>query len=232
MTEPEWERVPIRTQLVVRPFLFLFGLLFAGMPGYFLFTVLVPGVLRGEFFLLIPLLFTLPFLLVGATLMLGAPFAKAHRKPDGELHFGPLPQEDGAPAGFFGRTVGGIGNALIGHQLLARFDRDRDSRLSREEFATLCEQLAADGQLPGDFDAERRFREHDQNSDGYLDASEAGEMMRALLWQLGPADGVPQAAAADHDRGSRAELEKLERLHRDGFISTERFERLKQDLAR
>ena len=232
MTATEWERAPFGAGLFLRLLLFIFGLVFGGPVAFFWFTVMLPGLREGSFFLLIPMLFTLPFMIFGVVMMLGALFAPAYRKPDGELHFGPPPREDGAPAGFFDRVLVGTGNALIGHQLLARFDRDRDSRLSREEFATLCEQLAADGQLPGDFDAERRFREHDQNADGYLDASETGEMIRALLWQVGPAGGVPEAAAADHDRGSRAELEKLERLHRDGFISTERFERLKQDLAR
>ena len=83
-----------------------------------------------------------------------------------------------------------------------------------------------------DFDSDALFDKHDSNKDGKLDGDEISSLILELFHvvrnEVTPSSGDEPVKV---DSG-KDEIQKLDRLYNEGYLSKERYERLKQDLSR
>jgi len=137
------------------------------------------------------------------------------------------------------RVSAGINNAFIFltmKEVLEEFDQDGDEKLTKEEsqgfFSTIMEDL--NDEEKEDFDSDALFDKYDSNKDGKLDGDEISSLIFELFaeklaypYQESPSADEPVEVASGED-----EMEKLDRLYNEGYLSKDRYERLKQDLSR
>ena len=119
-------------------------------------------------------------------------------------------------------------------EVIEEFDEDDDEKLTKEEsqgfFSTIMEDL--DEEEKKDLDA--LFDKYDSNKDGKLDGDEISSLILELFAQelAHPNQESPSADEPVKVDSGEDEMQKLDRLYNDGYLSKERYERLKQDLSR
>jgi|TARA_B100000959_G_scaffold124734_1_gene130991 hypothetical protein len=137
------------------------------------------------------------------------------------------------------RVSAGMNNFLrsqIAKEVIEEFDEDGDEKLTKEEsqgfFSSIMEDLEEEKR---DFDSDALFDKHDSNKDGKLDGDEISSLILELFHDL--RNETPnQEISSENEQVkvdlSEDEMQKLDRLYNEGYLSEERYERLKQDLSR
>jgi len=137
------------------------------------------------------------------------------------------------------RASAGMNNFLrsqIAKEVIEEFDEDGDEKLTKEEsqgfFSSIMEDLEEEKR---DFDSDALFDKHDSNKDGKLDGDEISSLILELFHDL--RNETPnQEISSENEQVkvdlSEDEMQKLDRLYNEGYLSEERYERLKQDLSR
>ena len=142
------------------------------------------------------------------------------------------------PLIFYRERVSTYMNNLIisqtAKEVIEEFDEDDDEKLTKEEsqgfFSTIMEDL--DEEEKKDLDA--LFDKYDSNKDGKLDGDEISSLILELFAQelAYPNQESPSADEPVKVDSGEDEMQKLDRLYNEGYLSKERYERLKQDLTR
>lgn len=138
------------------------------------------------------------------------------------------------------RVSAGINNFMIAQitkEVIEEFDKDSDEILSKEEsqgfFSSIMEYL--DEEEKKDFDSDALFDKYDSNKDGKLDGDEISSMILELFDQFRTEEPIQESSSVREtvkSAPSEDEIQKLDRLYKEGYLSKERYERLKQDLSR
>ena len=137
------------------------------------------------------------------------------------------------------RASAGMNNFLrsqIAKEVIKEFDEDSDEKLTKEEsqgfFSTIMEDL--DEEEKKDFDSDALFDKYDSDRDGKLDGDEISSLILELFAQklAYPNQESPSADELVKVDSGEDEMQKLDRLYSEGYLSKERYERLKQDLSR
>jgi uncharacterized membrane protein len=137
------------------------------------------------------------------------------------------------------RASAGMNNFLrsqIAKEVIKEFDEDSDEKLTKEEsqgfFSTIMEDL--DEEEKKDFDSDALFDKYDSDRDGKLDGDEISSLILELFAQklAYPNQESPSADEPVKVDSGEDEMQKLDRLYSEGYLSKERYERLKQDLRR
>ena len=137
------------------------------------------------------------------------------------------------------RASAGMNNFLrsqIAKEVIKEFDEDSDEKLTKEEsqgfFSTIMEDL--DEEEKKDFDSDALFDKYDSDRDGKLDGDEISSLILELFAQklTYPNQESPSADEPVKVDSGEDEMQKLDRLYSEGYLSKERYERLKQDLSR
>ena len=124
----------------------------------------------------------------------------------------------------------------IAKEVIEEFDEDDDEKLTKEEsqgfFSTIMEDL--DEEEKKDFDSDALFDKYDSDRDGKLDGDEISSLILELFAQklAYPNQESPSADEPVKVDSGEDEMQKLDRLYKEGYLSEERYERLKQDLNR
>ena len=121
---------------------------------------------------------------------------------------------------------------MLAKAVMSEMDSDGDGELSKEEYDTLVEQAKSDGEWPDDIDANALFAKYDSDGEGKLDLSETQALISEIVPRMmgvNSPDAVQESTTRDTDQ---REMEKLEKLYREGYISKVRYERLTEDLER
>ena len=137
------------------------------------------------------------------------------------------------------RASAGMNNFLrsqIAKEVIKEFDEDSDEKLTKEEsqgfFSTIMEDL--DEEEKKDFVSDALFDKYDSDRDGKLDGDEISSLILELFAQklAYPNQESPSADEPVKVDSGEDEMQKLDRLYSEGYLSKERYERLKQDLSR
>ena len=137
------------------------------------------------------------------------------------------------------RASAGMNNFLrsqIAKEVIKEFDEDSDEKLTKEEsqvfFSTIMEDL--DEEEKKDFDSDALFDKYDSDRDGKLDGDEISSLILELFAQklAYPNQESPSADEPVKVDSGEDEMQKLDRLYSEGYLSKARYERLKQDLSR
>ncbi len=132
-----------------------------------------------------------------------------------------------------GTAIKGFMDSQMSKAVIEEFDKDGDDKLSKEEFQGFFEKASEDiEEEKKDFDSDALFDKHDSNKDGKLDGDEISSLILELFHvvrnEVTPSSGDEPVKV---DSG-KDEIQKLDRLYNEGYLSKERYERLKQDLNR
>ena len=144
------------------------------------------------------------------------------------------------PLIFYRKRVNTYMNNLIisqtAKEVIEEFDEDDDEKLTKEEsqgfFSTIMEDL--DEEEKKDFDSDALFDKYDSDRDGKLDGDEISSLILELFAQklAYPNQESPSADEPVKVDSGEDEMQKLDRLYSEGYLSKERYERLKEDLSR
>ena len=132
-----------------------------------------------------------------------------------------------------GTAIKGFMDSQMSKAVIEEFDKDGDDKLSKEEFQGFFEKASEDiEEEKKDFDSDALFDKHDSNKDGKLDGDEISSLILELFHvvrnEVTPSSGDEPVKV---DSG-KDEIQKLDRLYNEGYLSKDRYERLKQDLSR
>jgi len=138
------------------------------------------------------------------------------------------------------RVSAGMNNFLrsqMAKEVIKEFDEDGDEKLTKEEsqgfFSSIMEDLEEEKR---DFDSDALFDKHDSNKDGKLDGDEISSLILELFHDYLRNEVTTQTPSSRDEPvkedSSEDEIQKLDRLYNEGYLSKERYERLKQDLNR
>ena len=120
-------------------------------------------------------------------------------------------------------------------EVIEEFDEDDDEKLTKEEsqgfFSTIMEDLDEEEK---NLDSDALFDKYDSNKDGKLDGDEISSLILEVFAQelAYPNQELPSADEPVKVDSGEDEIQKLDRLYNDGYLSKKRYERLKQDLSR
>lgn len=135
-----------------------------------------------------------------------------------------------------GTAIKGFMDSQMSKAVIEEFDKDGDDKLSKEEFQGwlhLINEFFEDiEEEKKDFDSDALFDKHDSNKDGKLDGDEISSLILELFHvvrnEVTPSSGDEPVKV---DSG-KDEIQELARLYNEGYLSKDRYERLKQDLSR
>jgi len=131
-----------------------------------------------------------------------------------------------------GTAIKGFMDSQMSKAVIEEFDKDGDDKLSKEEFQAWSRFFEDIEEEKKDFDSDALFDKHDSNKDGKLDGDEISSLILELFHvvrnEVTPSSG-DEPVKVD---SSKDEIQKLDRLYNEGYLSKERYERLKQDLSR
>ena len=131
-----------------------------------------------------------------------------------------------------GTAIKGFMDSQMSKAVIEEFDKDGDDKLSKEEFQAWSSFFEDIEEEKKDFDSDALFDKHDSNKDGKLDGDEISSLILELFHvvrnEVTPSSGDEPVKV---DSG-KDEIQKLDRLYNEGYLSKERYERLKQDLSR
>ena len=136
-----------------------------------------------------------------------------------------------------GRAINRRIHSLIAKDLIEEFDKDGDNTLYKEESQHFFDTLMKDEKnvFISKKDSDALFDKHDSNKDGKLDSGEITSLILELFHDLRTKEGTQTSLSEDdpvQEEASEDETQKLDRLYNEGYLSEERYERLKQDLSR
>ena len=138
------------------------------------------------------------------------------------------------------RVSAGMNNFLrfqIAKDVIKKFDEDGDEKLTKEEsqgfFSSIMEDLEEEKWY---FDSDALFDKHDSNKDGKLDGDEISSLILELFHNYLRNEVTTQTPSSRDEQvkenPSEDEMQKLDRLYNEGYLSKERYNHLKQDLSR
>ena len=131
-----------------------------------------------------------------------------------------------------GTAIKGFMDSQMSKAVIEEFDKDGDDKLSKEEFQDWRSFFEDIEEEKKDFDSDALFDKHDSNKDGKLDGDEISSLILELFHvvrnEVTPSSGDEPVKV---DSG-KDEIQKLDRLYNEGYLSKDRYERLKQDLSR
>jgi hypothetical protein len=131
-----------------------------------------------------------------------------------------------------GTAIKGFMDSQMSKAVIEEFDKDGDDKLSKEEFQAWSSFFEDIEEEKKDFDSDALFDKHDSNKDGKLDGDEISSLILELFHvvrnEVTPSFGDEPVKV---DSG-KDEIQKLDRLYNEGYLSKDRYERLKQDLSR
>ena len=131
-----------------------------------------------------------------------------------------------------GTAIKGFMDSQMSKAVIEEFDKDGDDKLSKEEFQAWSRFFEDIEEEKKDFDSDALFDKHDSNKDGKLDGDEISSLILELFHvvrnEVTPSSGDEPVKV---DSG-KDEIQKLDRLYNEGYLSKDRYERLKQDLSR
>ena len=135
------------------------------------------------------------------------------------------------------RASAGMNNFLrsqIAKEVIKEFDEDSDEKLTKEESQGFFSTIMEDDEEKKDFDSDALFDKYDSDRDGKLDGDEISSLILELFAQklAYPNQESPSADEPVKVDSGEDEMQKLDRLYSEGYLSKERYERLKQDLSR
>ena len=119
-------------------------------------------------------------------------------------------------------------------EVIEEFDEDDDEKLTKEEsqgfFSTIMQDLEEEEKK----DLDALFDKYDSNKDGKLDGDEISSLILELFAQklAYPNQESPSADEPVKVDSGEDEMQKLDRLYNEGYLSKERYNHLKQDLSR
>ena len=122
-------------------------------------------------------------------------------------------------------------------QVIQEFDKDGDETLSKEEYSDFFSMMMEDfdeGEKK-DINSDALFDKYDSNKDGKLDGDEISSLILEVFDGLRNEEANQESSSVSEtvkSAPSEDEMQKLDRLYKEGYLSEERYERLKQDLSR
>ena len=136
-----------------------------------------------------------------------------------------------------GRAINRRMHSLIAKEVIEEFDKDGDNTLSKEESQRFFNSIIDDEQdvFISKKDTDVLFDKHDSNKDGKLDSDEVTSLILELFHDLRTKEGAQTSLSEDdpvQEEAGEDETQKLDRLYREGYLSKDRYERLKQDLSK
>ena len=141
---------------------------------------------------------------------------------------------------FYRERVGASANNFVRSQIgklaIQEFDKDGDETLSKEEFQGFFSAMMEDieEEQKKDFDSDALFDKYDSDRDGKLDGDEISSLILELFDEFRTEEPIQESSEwrTVKSAPSEDEMQKLDRLYNEGYLSKERYERLKQDLNR
>ena len=138
------------------------------------------------------------------------------------------------------RVSAGINNFVIAQitkAVIEEFDKDSDETLSKEEYQGLFSAMMEDPyrDVQKHIDSDALFDKYDSNKDGKLDGDEISSLILELFDPFRTEEPIQESSSMSgtvKSAPSEDEIQKLDRLYKEGYLSKERYERLKQDLSR
>ena len=138
------------------------------------------------------------------------------------------------------RVSAGINNFVIAQitkAVIEEFDKDSDETLSKEEYQGLFSAMMEDPyrDVQKHIDSDALFDKYDSNKDGKLDGDEISSLILELFDPFRTEEPIQESSSMSgtvKSAPSEDEMQKLDRLYKEGYLSEERYERLKQDLNR
>jgi len=138
------------------------------------------------------------------------------------------------------RVSAGINNFMIAQitkEVIKKFDKDSDETLSKEEYQGLFSAMMEDPyrDVQKHIDSDALFDKYDSNKDGKLDGDEISSLILELFDPFRTEEPIQESSSIGEtvkSVPSEDEMQKLDRLYNEGYLSKERYERLKQDLSR
>jgi len=131
-----------------------------------------------------------------------------------------------------GTAIKGFMDSQMSKAVIEEFDKDGDDKLSKEEFQAWSRFFEDIEEEKKDFDSDALFDKHDSNKDGKLDGDEISSLILELFHVVrNEVTTLSRDESVKVDSGEY-EIQKLDRLYNEGYLSEERYERLKQDLSR
>ena len=136
-----------------------------------------------------------------------------------------------------GASVNNFVRSQIGKLAIQEFDKDGDETLSKEEFQGFFSAMMEDieEEEKKDFDSDALFDKYDSDRDGKLDGDEISSLILELFDEFRTEEPIQELSSMSgtvKSAPSEDEMQKLDRLYKEGYLSEERYERLKQDLNR
>ena len=142
---------------------------------------------------------------------------------------------------FYRERVGASANNFVRSQIgklaIQEFDKDGDETLSKEEYQNFFSMMMEDleEEEKKDIDSDALFDKYDSNKDGKLDGDEISSLILELFDPFRTEEPIQESSSMSgtvKSAPSEDEMQKLDRLYKEGYLSEERYERLKQDLNR
>jgi len=136
-----------------------------------------------------------------------------------------------------GRAINRRMHSLIAKDLIEEFDKDGDNTLSKEESQRFFETIMEDEKevFISKKDSDALFDKHDSNKDGKLDIDEVTSLILELFHDLHTKKSGQESLSEEdpvHEDTSEDEMQKLDRLYSEGYLSKDRYERLREDLSK
>ena len=130
-------------------------------------------------------------------------------------------------------------------QVIQEFDKDGDETLSKEEYSDFFSMMMEDfdeGEKKDiwtrswvGLNSDALFDKYDSNKDGKLDGDEISSLILEVFDGLRNEEANQESSSVREtvkSAPSEDEIQKLDRLYNEGYLSKERYDRLKQDLSR
>ena len=131
-----------------------------------------------------------------------------------------------------GTAIKGFMDSQMSKAVIEEFDKDGDDKLSKEEFQAWSRFFEDIEEEKKDFDSDALFDKHDSNKDGKLDGDEISSLILELFHVVrNEVTPSSRDESVKVDSGED-EIQKLDRLYNEGYLSKDRYEHLKQDLSR
>ncbi len=136
-----------------------------------------------------------------------------------------------------GRAINRRMHSLIAKDLIEEFDKDGDNTLSKEESQHFFDTLMKDEKnvFISKKDSDALFDKHDSNKDGKLDSGEITSLILELFHDLNTKKSGQESLSEEdpvHEDTSEDEMQKLDRLYSEGYLSEDRYDRLREDLSK
>ena len=120
----------------------------------------------------------------------------------------------------------------IAKKAIQEFDKDGDETLSKEEYSGFFSMMMKDfveGEKK-DIDSDALFDKYDSNKDGKLEGDEIYFLILEVFDCFRTEEPIPKSSSMNgtvKSVPSEDEMQKLDRLYKKGYLSKERYERLK-----